>query len=75
MLAEGRNEAIHIMSFRQLCTIVIDGFFRKHKKSFKQTLFALNPDGSEDSTKGSRRLQTSLSQMLLPLRTSLRNMK
>ena len=60
MLAEGRNEAIPVMPFRQLCTIVGDAIeqvsSKNIKKSFKQTLFSLNPDGSENSTKGSRHL-------------------
>ena len=60
MLAEGRNEAIPVMPFRQLCTIIGNAIkevsSENIKKSFKQTLFSLNPDGSEDSTEGSKRL-------------------
>ena len=48
------------MPFRQLCSIVGDAIEQVSsenvKKAFKQTLFSLNPDGSEDSTRGSRRL-------------------
>ena len=57
-----RNEAILVMPFRQLCTIVSDAIEQASseniKKSFKQTLFSLSLDGSEDTTKGSRRLET-----------------
>ena len=53
MLAEGRNEATPAMPFRQLCTIVSDAIKQVSseniKTAFKQTLFSLNPDGSEDA--------------------------
>ena len=53
------------MPFRQLFSIVRDTIKQVSseniKKAFKQTLFALNPDGSEDSTRGSRRLNQLIS--------------
>ena len=57
---QGRNEPIPVMPFHKLCTIVGDAIKQVSseniKKAFKQTLFSLKPDGSEDSTKESRRL-------------------
>ena len=59
MIAQGRNEAIPVMPFHELAEVVgnaIKSVKSEHiKKSFKQTLFSLPPDGSRDKEEGSKR--------------------
>ena len=60
LLAAGRNEAIPLMPFHELCESVANAIkavpSESIKKSFKQTLFALPVDGSKDSTEGGKRI-------------------
>jgi len=60
MISEGRNEAIPVMPFHELADVVGNAVksvkSEAIKKSFKQTLFSLPPDGSLDKQEGSERL-------------------
>ena len=60
MLAEGKNEAIPVMPFHELCEHLADGVeavpSRLIIRSFETTLLSLSPDGSEDDEKGGKRL-------------------
>ena len=60
MLAEERNESIPVMPFDQLADVLGNAVKSVKsdaiKKSFKQTLFSLPPDGSRDKEEGSKRL-------------------
>ena len=60
LLAAGRNEAIPLMPFHELCELIGDAIKSVSpeaiKKSFKRTLFALPADGSRDEIDGSKRL-------------------
>ena len=60
MISEGKNEAIPVMPFHELADVVGNAVksvkSESIKKSFKQTLFSLPPDGSRDKEEGSERL-------------------
>ena len=60
MISEGKNEAIPVMPFHELADVVGNAVksvkSESIKKSFKQTLFSLPPDGSRDKEERSERL-------------------
>ena len=66
LLDAGRNEAIPVMPFNELCDLIGDAIksvpTEVIKKSFKQTLFSLPADGSRDDIDGSKRLTSLIAQ-------------